>query len=88
MWYALSHKQDYFAERTHRFIAMASCIAPDLSAVAGGLTEYEEIVAFFLKLREMGIENMYGLDEASATDYEVMCAMFQNYGCLVPDQEM
>jgi len=29
MFYALSHKQDFFAERVHRFISLASCIMPE-----------------------------------------------------------
>ena len=30
MWYGLSHKQDYYASKVERFIALASCTTPEL----------------------------------------------------------
>ena len=29
MWYGLAHKQDFYAEKLHRFIALASCVFPE-----------------------------------------------------------
>ena len=43
MYYALAKKQDWFAKRTHRFIALSSCIVPSIDE----FMSYEGWVAKF-----------------------------------------
>ena len=63
---------------------MASCIMPTMY---GGLKAYKETISFFLKIDEMGIYNQYGTDESSATYYEIMCELFADSNCYVPDTD-
>ena len=47
MWYGLSKRQDFYAERVTRFIAMAACIFPESYNYVP--TDYEGITNLFLK---------------------------------------
>ena len=83
MWYALAKRQDYFAERVHRFVPLASCIIPYMYA---GLTSYDEIVSFFLTADAKGIYNLFGDDESSDTFWGLACDLIGGLWCLVPEE--
>lgn len=75
MYYGLAKKQDYFAERVNRFIAMAS--TPIANAYCG---EYEDQVKKFLRLEELGVYNIGGFDASSAT-LDPVCSMIGGSIC-------
>jgi len=81
-WYALAKNQDYYAERVHRFIAMASCTHPIPYA---NLRNYDQIVRFFNKLISAGVYNQHGEDAASMNYYETLCWTHHNENCMIPD---
>ena len=60
MYYGLAKKQDYFAERVNRFVALASCIF-----YTGSKYNYEETVKAALIMDNLGVYNFYGNDEGS-----------------------
>lgn len=47
MWYALAHRQDFFAERVNRFISLASCTIPEGYPYIP--LDYEGLVKLLLK---------------------------------------
>ena len=49
MWYALAKRQDFFAKRVNRFIAMASCTIPN--SYPGVPVDFENMVKLFLKAK-------------------------------------
>ena len=79
MWYALSKKQDYFAERVNRFIANAACIFADLEN-EGGET-YEKLSNVYWQLEKRGIYNLYGNDAASAGKTGLDCIARDDPDC-------
>ena len=52
MWYALAKNQDFYAERVHRFFAMASCIIPNIPIF--GLDREETLMPLLAKAPELG----------------------------------
>ena len=60
IYYGLAKKQDYFAPRVHRFIALASCISPSRPA-----STYVNTIQEFLWYDQSGLYNVNGGDESS-----------------------
>ena len=77
MYYGLVKKQDYFAERVNRFIALAS--TPIANTYCG---EYEEQVKKFLALEEMGVYNIGGNDASSAENMDAICSKIGGLICV------
>ena len=71
-WYGMAHKQDFFAERVHRFVALSSCVYP---ALYDNLNEYDEITSLFLRIEELGYTSMFGPEEDETSPFftKVMC---------------
>ena len=59
-YYGLAKKQDYFAERLHRFVALASCIFSDQLVY-----DYDRWVSEALYWEQKGYYNYNGRDEAA-----------------------
>lgn len=76
MWYALSKRQDFFAEKVNRFISMAACTIPE--GYPGVPIDYEGIVALFLRAEELGISNVQGTDESSIPLFEMFCLLLED----------
>ena len=55
-----------------------------------GLETYDQIMAFFLRLYELGIYNLHGNDSSSDTYWGAMCkANFEDSAfCLIPDDPL
>ena len=75
MYYGLAKKQDYYAERINRFIALTTCIY-----VAPLFDDYEEAVKTYLTYDRLGIYNKFGGDESSAT-VEKVCGVLGASEC-------
>ena len=76
MWYALSHRQDYFAEKINRFVSLASCVIPEV--YPGVPTDYKGLVSLFLRAEELGIYNVNGADDSSMPVGDMFCLVLEN----------
>ena len=84
MWYALSKRQDFFAEKVNRFISMATCTIPE--TYPGVPIDYEGLVALFLRAEELGISNVQGNDASSIPLFEMLCLFTEDpIFCLAND---
>ena len=75
MYYGLAKKQDYFAERINRFVALAAC--PHMIQS----TSYEDHVKTYMAFDQQGIYNWNGNDASSATK-EAVCEHVGGIECL------
>ena len=71
MLYGMSHKQDYFAEKVERFVALAACTAPELYPFLP--LSYNGLVSMFVKADEFGYYNIFGSDESTADIFRFLC---------------
>merc|ERR1712012_969766 len=62
-WYSMAHKQDFLAERVHRYVALSTCI---FATGYNEIDDYEETVSLFLTLRNLGYASIFGTDDSSA----------------------
>ena len=78
MYYGLAKKQDWFAERTHRFIGLSSCIIPSIDE----FMTYEGWVGKFKALDSLGYYSFHGGD-GSEIDSDVVCETMDGYECFM-----
>ena len=74
MYYGLAKKQDYYAERINRFVALTTCIYLESEE------DYETMTKRYLTLDKLGIYNKSGGDESSTTP-EKVCGVFDEKEC-------
>ena len=68
IWYALAKHQDFYADKVHRFVALASCIISK-----AGDSSPSDVAKYYWYLDQKGIYNYFGDDESSKTMAEIDC---------------
>ena len=59
MFYGLAKKQDWFAERVNRFVALSACHYMRMDVT------YEEEVSYYAALDSLGVYNFWGKDDST-----------------------
>lgn len=84
MWYAMSKRQDFFAPRVNRFIALSSCTVPEGYPYMP--TDFNNLTRILLRAEQLGIYNLYGGDESSSDLFTLFCKLTnENFWCLSAD---
>ena len=80
----MSKRQDFFAPRVNRFIALSSCTVPEGYPYMP--TDFNNLTRILLRAEQLGIYNLYGGDESSSDLFTLFCKLTnENFWCLSAD---